>query len=81
MDRIIIKGKANLFGSISVKGSKNAALPILASSLLITTGWPWSTIPLPKTFLIMLSNWKRKSISALLFRFAGTNRVQLNWKK
>ena len=34
MDRIIIKGKANLFGSISVKGSKNAALPILVSSLL-----------------------------------------------
>ena len=34
MDRIIITGKANLFGSISVKGSKNAALPILASSLL-----------------------------------------------
>lgn len=34
MDRLIITGKANLFGSISVKGSKNAALPILASSLL-----------------------------------------------
>ena len=34
MDRIIITGKANLFGSISVKGSKNAALPILVSSLL-----------------------------------------------
>ena len=34
MDRIIIKGKAKLFGSISVKGSKNAALPILVSSLL-----------------------------------------------
>ena len=34
MDKIIITGKANLFGSISVKGSKNAALPILISSLL-----------------------------------------------
>ena len=34
MDRIIITGKANLFGSINVKGSKNAALPILVSSLL-----------------------------------------------
>jgi len=34
MDKIIINGKADLFGSISVNGSKNAALPILASSLL-----------------------------------------------
>ena len=34
MDRLIITGKANLFGSISVKGSKNASLPILVSSLL-----------------------------------------------
>ena len=34
MDRLIITGKANLFGSTSVKGAKNAALPILASSLL-----------------------------------------------
>ena len=34
MDKIIIKGKANLFGSINAPGSKNSALPILVSSLL-----------------------------------------------
>ena len=34
MDKIIITGKANLFGSIKVKGSKNAALPLLISCLL-----------------------------------------------
>ena len=34
MDKIIIEGKADLFGSINVNGSKNAALPILVSSLL-----------------------------------------------
>ncbi len=34
MDRIIIKGKADLHGSIKVGGSKNASLPILVSSLL-----------------------------------------------
>ncbi len=34
MDKIYIKGKANISGSISVHGSKNAALPILVSSLL-----------------------------------------------
>ena len=34
MDKIIIKGKANLYGSIEICGSKNASLPILASSIL-----------------------------------------------
>ena len=34
MDKIRISGDANLFGSISIPGSKNAALPILVSSLL-----------------------------------------------
>ena len=34
MDKLIIKGKNKLKGSISVHGAKNAALPILVSSLL-----------------------------------------------
>jgi len=34
MDKIKIKGSANLFGSINIPGSKNAALPIMVSSLL-----------------------------------------------
>ena len=34
MDKIHIKGNADLYGSIDVSGSKNAALPILVSSLL-----------------------------------------------
>ena len=34
MDKIINKGKADLFGSINIPGSKNSALPILVSSLL-----------------------------------------------
>ena len=34
MDKIRISGKANLFGEINVSGSKNAALPIMVSSLL-----------------------------------------------
>ncbi len=34
MDRLIIKGEADLRGSISIKGSKNSALPIMVSSLL-----------------------------------------------
>tara|TARA_B100000579_G_scaffold418162_1_gene415441 strand:+ start:859 stop:2115 length:1257 start_codon:yes stop_codon:yes gene_type:complete len=34
MDRLIIKGNANLKGSINIKGSKNSALPIMVSALL-----------------------------------------------
>ena len=34
MDRLLIKGNANLKGSIKVRGSKNATLPIMVSSLL-----------------------------------------------
>ncbi len=34
MDKIIIKGKSSLSGSLNVHGSKNATLPILVSSLL-----------------------------------------------
>ena len=34
MDKLIIKGNADLKGSIKIKGSKNSALPIMVSSLL-----------------------------------------------
>ena len=34
MDRLIIKGEADLKGSIKIKGSKNSALPIMVSALL-----------------------------------------------
>ena len=34
MDKLIIHGKANLKGSIKIRGSKNSALPIMVSSLL-----------------------------------------------
>ena len=34
MDRLVIKGRADLKGSIKIKGSKNSALPIMVSALL-----------------------------------------------
>ena len=34
MEKLIIKGKRDLSGKISVSGSKNATLPILAASIL-----------------------------------------------
>tara|TARA_X000001036_G_scaffold433606_1_gene471526 strand:- start:602 stop:817 length:216 start_codon:yes stop_codon:yes gene_type:complete len=34
MEKLIIKGKRELKGRISISGSKNATLPILAASIL-----------------------------------------------
>ena len=34
MDKLKIFGKADLFGSIEIPGAKNAALPIMVSSML-----------------------------------------------
>ena len=34
MQKLIIKGKKKLLGSISISGSKNATLPILAATIL-----------------------------------------------
>lgn len=38
MDKIIVKGGKKLSGSVSIEGSKNAVLPILAASLLAEKG-------------------------------------------
>ena len=38
MDKLLITGKKNLKGDINVHGSKNAALPILVSSLFVWMG-------------------------------------------
>jgi len=45
MDKIRIKGNADLYGTISVSGSKNAALPILVSSLLSNNDLVLKNIP------------------------------------
>ena len=38
MDKIVIEGGRKLYGEVLVSGSKNAALPVIVSSLL-TDGW------------------------------------------
>ena len=45
MDRLIIKGNANLKGSIQIKGSKNSALPIMVSALLSNNTLSLKNIP------------------------------------
>lgn len=39
MDKIIIQGSSNpLVGSVKIEGAKNAVLPLLAATILATTG-------------------------------------------
>ena len=45
MDRIIIQGGKRLSGEIAVSGSKNAALPILISSLLTAEPCTYQSVP------------------------------------
>ena len=50
MDRILIRGGAPLSGTIPIGGAKNAALPLMAASLL--TAEPLLLANLPDDFLI-----------------------------
>jgi len=45
MDRLIIKGEADLKGSIKIKGSKNSALPIMVSTLLFDNKLKLKNLP------------------------------------
>lgn len=46
MDKIIIRGKKKLTGKVLISGSKNAALPLMAATLL-TEGWnTFTNVPL-----------------------------------
>ena len=59
MDKIFIEGPNQLFGKVSISGAKNAALPILASSLLAKNTSIFKNIPKlgdVKTILILLKH-------------------------
>ena len=52
MQKLIIKGKKKLSGTISISGSKNATLPILAATILGNT--TLTNVPLVKDIFTML---------------------------
>ncbi len=53
MQKLIIKGKKELSGSIIISGSKNASLPILAASIL-AKDVKLTNVPLVKDIFTML---------------------------
>jgi UDP-N-acetylglucosamine 1-carboxyvinyltransferase len=63
MQKLIIKGKKKLLGSINISGSKNASLPILAATLLTDKAITLKNIPLVQDVNTMIN----------LLRFIGIN--------
>ena len=58
MDKLLIDGGAVLNGRIKISGSKNAALPILAASLLIDGSVSLGNVPSLRditTMIVLLS--------------------------
>ena len=69
MQKLLIKGKRNLSGNISISGSKNATLPILAGSIL-SSETKLTNIPFVKDIYTMID----------LLKFIGL-RVDISKKK
>ena len=55
MDKLAIEGGARLAGTVTISGAKNAALPILAGTLLATENVTISNVPHLKDVTTMLS--------------------------
>ncbi len=70
MQKLIIKGNKTLSGTIKISGSKNATLPILASTILSDKKIEINNIPLVKDVITM----------AELLKHIGSN-IKINFKK
>ena len=69
MQKLLIKGNKKLTGTISISGSKNASLPILAASIL-ANNTKLKNVPLVKDIFTMLE----------LLKFIGVV-PKINYKK
>ena len=55
MQKLIIKGKKKLSGSINISGSKNATLPILAATILNDKAITLKNVPLVQDVYTMIN--------------------------
>ena len=78
MQKLLIKGKKELLGTISISGSKNATLPILAASILAEKV-RLTNIPLVKDIYTMLDLLKFIGISTKIIN--SKKIIELNNKK
>ena len=53
MQKLVVKGKKSLSGTVKISGSKNATLPILAASILSDKKIELSNLPIVKDVITM----------------------------
>jgi len=80
MQKLIIKGKKKLLGSIKISGSKNATLPILAAALLTNKAITLKNIPLVQDVYTMLNLLKFIGLNIEISKKSNTLKI-LNNKK
>ena len=80
MQKLIIKGKKKLSGSIDISGSKNATLPILAATILSDKAITLKNIPLVQDVYTMINLLKFIGLSVEVSKKKNTINI-LNYKK
>jgi len=81
MQKLFIKGKKFLSGSISVSGSKNATLPILAASILNDQKTVIKNIPFVKDVFTMIELLNFIGLSTEIDKKKKILKIKKNKKK
>ena len=68
MQKLIVKGKRKLSGSINISGSKNATLPILAAAILTDKSLTLKNIPLVQDVYTMIKLLKFIGLSVEILK-------------
>ena len=80
MQKLIIKGKKKLLGSINISGSKNASLPILAATLLTDKVITLKNIPLVQDVYTMINLLKFIGLNIEILKKKNTLKIVSNKK-
>ena len=80
MQKLIVKGKRKLSGSIDISGSKNATLPILAAAILTYKSLTLKNIPLVQDVYTMIKLLKFIGLSVEILKKKNTLNIVNNKK-
>ena len=80
MQKLIVKGKRKLSGSINISGSKNATLPILAAAILTDKSLTLKNIPLVQDVYTMIKLLKFIGLSVEILKKKNTLNIVNNKK-
>ena len=78
MQKLIIKSKKNLKGKISISGSKNATLPILAASILSNKSVTLKNVPFVQDVYTMINLLKHIGMNIKIFKSRNILKITNN---